>query len=391
LHLLNITTEANIRALAAIIGTVIVVAILWDGFETIIFPRRVTRKVRLTRLFYRYTWLSWSKIVTWAASNKSSETYLSFYGPLSLLFLLVIWAVALVFGFGLLHWAAGSVLSSSGTIKGFWDYIYFSGTNFFTLGLGDVTPHTTPGKVLTVIEAGLGLGFLALVIGYLPALNQSFARREETISLLDARAGSPPTAMEMLRRHGHENGLQDLRQFLNLWERWSSELLESHLSYPVLAYFRSQHDNQSWLAALTAILDTSSVVMTYLAGPCKEQAELTFAMARHAVVDLSIVFDTPPCELDEDRLPPADLDLLEAFLSGFGFQPISGHGKDQKLHDLRYMYEPYLYSLADYLCLAMPPWIPQSGQVDNWRTNPWGTIASSSEKILGDEHKHRHF
>ena len=105
---------------------------------------------------------------------------------------------------------------------------------------------------LVRLEAGLGLGFLALIIGYLPGMNQSFANREEAISLLDARAGSPPTALEMLRRHGPDNGLQELERFLNLWERWSSELLESHLSYPVLAYFRSQHDNESWLAALTA-------------------------------------------------------------------------------------------------------------------------------------------
>jgi len=195
----------------------------------------------------------------------------------------------------------------------------------------------------------------------------------------------------MLRRHGHENGLQDLGQFLNLWERWSSELLESHLSYPVLAYFRSQHDNQSWLAALTAILDTSSVVMTYLSGPSKKQAELTFTMARHAVVDLSIIFDAPPCEPGEDRLPPVDLDRLKAFLSDFGFLPSSGADEDQKLNDLRYMYEPYLYSLAEYLCLAMPPWIPRSGQRDNWQTNPWGAIATSSEKSQSNQHRHRHF
>jgi hypothetical protein len=159
----------------------------------------------------------------------------------------------------------------------------------------------------------------------------------------------------------------------------------------VLAYFRSQHDNQSWLAALTAILDTSSLVMTYLSGPCKKQAELTFAMARHAVADLSIVFDSPPCEPDEDRLPPADLDRLKAFLSECGFLPSSVADEDQKLKDLRYMYEPYLYSLADYLCLAIPPWIPGKGQVDNWRTNPWGTITSSSKKARGDQHRHRHF
>jgi hypothetical protein len=307
------------------------------------------------------------------------------------MFLLVIWAWGLVFGFGLLQWAAGRDLAPAGTKISFWTYFYFSGTNFFTLGLGDITPHTTPARILTMIEAGLGLGFLALIVGYLPALNQSFARREETISLLDARAGSPPTALEMLRRHSQDSGLKELERFLNLWERWSSELLESHLSYPVLAYFRSQHDNESWIAALTAILDTTSVIMAYMSGPCKNQAELTFAMARHAVADLSIVFDTPPCEPDQDRLPTADLDRLTAELTGLGFALSTDVSVNGKLKDLRTMYEPYLYALAEHLCLDVPPWTPVAGQVDNWRTSAWGTITSNPGIFRKGRSRRSHF
>lgn len=383
--------EAIIRVLAVVTGMIVVITILWDGFETFIFPRRVTRKIRFTRLFYRYTWLLWSNIVNRLISKKRSETYLSYYGPLSLLFLLVVWATGLVLGFGLLHWAAGSVPGQGDLIIDLWNCLYFSGTCFSTLGLGDVTPHTAFGRFLTMLEAGLGLGFLALIVGYLPGLNQAFASREEAISLLDARAGSPPTALEMLCRHGHETGLRELEQFLGLWERWSSEFLESHLSHPVLAYFRSQHDNESWLAALTAILDTTSLVITCLSGPCKKQAELTFAMARHAVVDLSIVFDTPPCEPDEDRLSPTDLNRLLAALAENGFSFSRDAGDEQKLRDLRHMYEPYLFSLADYLCLSMPPWIPGSGHVDNWRTSAWGSITVTTEKIRRDRPGSRHF
>jgi hypothetical protein len=351
----------------------------------------VTRKIRFTRLFYRYTWLVWAWFVNLISSKKRSETFLSYYGPLSLIFLLVIWAWALVFGFGLLQWAAGTDRMPAGISGSFWTYFYFSGTTFFTLGLGDITPHTTPARILTMIEAGLGLGFLALIVGYLPALNQSFARREETISLLDARAGSPPTAMEMLRRHSQDNGLQELERFLNLWERWSSELLESHLSYPVLAYFRSQHDNESWLAALTAILDSTSMIMAYMSGPCRNQAELTFAMARHAVADLSIVFDTPPCEPDQDRLPAADLDRLTAELTGLGFGLSTDAVMNEKLRDLRHMYEPYLYALANHLCLDIPPWIPAAGQVDNWQTSAWGTLTLETRNIRSRRSKHSHF
>jgi hypothetical protein len=307
------------------------------------------------------------------------------------MFLLVIWAWGLVLGFGLLQWAAGPDQTPAGISMSFWTYFYFSGTNFFTLGLGDISPYTVPARILTMIEAGLGLGFLALIVGYLPALNQSFARREETISLLDARAGSPPTAMEMLRRHSQDNGLQELERFLNLWERWSSELLESHLSYPVLAYFRSQHGNESWLGALTAILDSTSMIMAYMSGPCRNQAELTFAMARHAVVDLSIVFDTPPCEPDQDRLPAADLDQLTAELTGLGFSLSTDAAIHEKLRNLRHMYEPYLYALGNHLCLDIPPWIPATGQVDNWRTSAWDTITLNTKNVRKGPSKHRHF
>jgi len=143
-----------------------------------------------------------------------------------------------------------------------------------------------------VIEAGVGFGFLALVIGYLPVLYQAFSRRELNITLLDARAGSPPSAEELLRGFGAYQ--EELAVLLAEWERWGADVLESHLSYPVLSYYRSQHDNQSWLAALTTVLDASVLVMVASEGACSRQAGLTFAMARHAVVDLAQVLAAPP-------------------------------------------------------------------------------------------------
>src|SRR5262249_57799774 len=119
-----------------------------------------------------------------------------------------------------------------------------------------------------------------------PFIYGSFSKREVDISLLDSRAGTPPTAGELLRRHSYENGQNALHDLLKDWERWSAELMESHLSYPVLAYFRSQHDNQSWIASLTAILDACALVLVGVECACERQAELTFPIARHAVVNL---------------------------------------------------------------------------------------------------------
>ncbi len=252
--------------LSAIAGVALILIVLGDAFETIILPRRVTRQIRLARFFFRYTWRPWSALVVSIFSGKRQETYLSFYGPFSLLLLLIIWATGLIFGFALLLSATGSAVHSSGATPGFATDLYLSGTTFFTLGLGDVTPVSTTARVLTAMEAGLGFGFLAMVIGYLPAITQSFSRREVNISLLDARAGSPPTACEMLRRNSVDHRLKELQQLLRDWEGWSAELLESHLSYPVLAYFRSQHDNQSWLGALTVVLDTCALILARYGG-----------------------------------------------------------------------------------------------------------------------------
>jgi len=357
--------------IAAISGVALIILVLWEGFETIVLPRRVTRRFRLTRFFYRSSWRPWVKMVRALVPARRRETWLSYFGPLSLLLLLSVWAGGLISGFALIHWALGSAVLDRDGGTGFLTDLYLSGTTFFTLGLGDVVPRTSLARLLVVVESGMGFAFLALVIGYLPALNQSFARREVSISLLDARAGSPPTASEMLRRHGHERGKEALRQLLHEWERWSAELLEGHLSYPVLAYFRSQHDNQSWLAALTAILDTCALIMAGLEGACERQAELTFAMARHSMIDLSLVFRTSPREPNPDRLPPEKLTELRLLLDGYGQKLREGEAVDRKLRELRLLYEPYVQALAIHFQVSLPPWIAEESWADNWQGSYW--------------------
>src|SRR6266508_2722236 len=277
----------------AIVGGVLLIAItLWDAFETIILSRRVSRKLRLTRLFYWLTWRPWRALALRMRPGNPRENYLSVYGPISLILLLVLWAVALIFAFALIDWGLEVRLAGPPGTAGFSADLYMSGSTFFTLGYGDVTPLTAAGRVLSVIEAGTGFGFLALVIGYLPTLSQAFSRREVNIALLDARAGSPPTATELVRRHAEDPDA--LGQLLSEWERWSAELLESHVSFPVLAYYRSQHDNQSWVAGLTTILDACALAVARIEEGPERTARLTFAMASHAVKDLCAVFHLTP-------------------------------------------------------------------------------------------------
>ena len=362
--------------LIALTGLLLIIGILWEAFETIILPRRVNRRVRLTRQFYIGTWAPWVFVAKKIRARKRREEYLSLFGPLSLLVLLALWAAGIIFGYAIIQWALHSKLNIPEASISFGTYLYLSGSTFFTLGYGDVTPLSPWGRAIEVIEAGTGFGLLAIVIGYLPVLYQSFSRRESNISLLDARAGSPSSAAELVRRHNTAGKMDDLTPLLHEWERWSAELLESHLSYPVLCYFRSLHDNQSWLAALTTVLDTCALVMVGVDGASEWQARLTFAMARHAVVDIAQIFSTAPRTVDccATRLPPEDLARLRDIFASSGVNLRAGAEAEQQLLKLRTMYEPYVMALSEFLMMPLPPWILPPDSIDNWKTSAWGRI-----------------
>jgi len=359
---------------SAVVGIAIVIVVLWEAFETVILPRRVARRFRLTVLYYRTTWFAWRAVSRWIGKRARRESFLSFFGPLSLLMLFVVWALAIIAGFGFLYHSAalaGGIDASLPTL------FYMSGTTMFTLGLGDVVPHTPIERALAVMESGLGFGFLALVLSYLPVIYQAFSRREVSIVLLDARAGSPPTAAELLRRHVGADGARDLEQLLHDWERAAADILESHISYPVVCYFRSQHNNESWLGALVAILDTCAILLANRTGPIARQARLTFAICRHTVVDVAQVFYAAP-KLTRDRLPGADFERLRALLGSTEFQLRDTPEMIAKMGKLREMYEPYVQSLARRLAIDLPPWILPREVADNWKTSAWGRITSSS-------------
>ena len=356
------------RALAEALGIATNLVVFWDAFETLILPRRVSRRLRLAGIFFRTTWGVWLRTSSMFRRAQRREDYLSFYGPLSLLFLVAVWATGMIFGFALLQLGAGRARPPGS--GGFATLLYMSASTFFTLGLGDVTPANSFARTVTVIESGAGFAFLALVIAYLPVLYQAFSRREIRISMLDERAGSPPSAGELLRRRGSEYS-ETGAAFLRDWELWSAELLESHLSYPVLGYFRSQHDNQSWLAALTVILDGCSLVIAGIEGIPPGQARLTFAMARHASVDLASTIGTPPVPPSPDRLPSGDLERLRELLRGRGLDPATGEEVDSVLRDLRASYEPYINGLSTHLRMPLPSWLPPEGAADNWEVTRW--------------------
>lgn len=354
------------HALAFAAGLVCLFIVLLDAFQTIILPRRATGRFRLTRLFYVVTWAPWAFVVRRVRTPRKREAAFSYFGPLSLILLLVVWAAGLTLGFGLLYFALGSPFHDTLAGRGFMPDLYVSGTTVFTLGMGDVTPLSAGTRALVILEAGTGLGFLAVIMGYFPVLYSAFSRREASISLLDARAGSPPTAAELMRRHSYEGSAPALSALLLEWERWSAELLESHISYPLLCYFRSQHSNQSWIAALTAMLDTSALLIAGVQGHEARQAQLTFAMARHAVVDLAQIFRLEPVMHGADRLPPERYEQLYTLLCHSGVRVCRDGRSVERLRELRVMYEGYAQALSEYLAMPLPPWIANEPYKDNW-------------------------
>jgi hypothetical protein len=353
-----------VSLLAVAGGFLLIAGVLWDAFENAVLSRRVSRGLRLTAIFYRSIWPAWRRAAERIPNERRRENFLTVFGPASLLLLIAFWAAGLCFGFALLFWGFDTAMRTPDGKVGFLPDLYLSGTTLFTLGIGDVTPKSATGRAITVAECGIGLGFLALMISYLPVLSQAFSSREVSISLLDARAGSPPSGVELLRRHGGD--WDSLEELLHDWEIASAQLLESHVSFPVLAYYRSQHDNQSWVAAMTAVLDACALLIAFVEKGPVRQARLTFAIARHAVADLCLVLRLRPHAPHPPRLTPEEPKRLGDLLRGSGVELHCDAGTQKRFEDLRAMYEGYVESLSRRLLMPLPPWIPPDRVHENW-------------------------
>ncbi len=338
---------------------------LVDAFDTLVLARRTQHIFRIARAYYWVTWSPFAAIGRRLESSRHREAFLAVYGPLSLLMLFGVWAIGLTLGFGLLQWAARM---QPGAVPGtFGNDIYLSASTLFTLSAGD--PKNTASKAIAVIQAGLGIGFLGLVIGYLPVLYESFSKRELRISLLDARAGSPPSAGALLQFAPLSP--DKFEDQLATWEEWSALVLENHLSFPMLAYFRSQHSNQAWLTALVAIVDCAAVVSLCSKDDLQRQAELTFAMGRHVIADMATVFALNKETADHDwgtrRMSEHDFTELQRILGSSPRLFEAGLFTESKLRNQRQLYERQAAGLSDYFLMTLPSWIADEASRRNWR------------------------
>ena len=327
------------RILVGVLGAGLVVLMLSEFFVAFLLPRRVKRDPRIARGIYEAVWRPWR----WTARRfapVTADSVLGYFGPLALLLELAVWVFGLVVGYACLQWAGGGPFgldASAGT---------FLSASFDHEG----TWH----RVVGFVETATAVGVLFTVIGYLPAVYSAYSLREIAISRLSTRSGAPASAAGLLA-HGRSELVETLTQA----EQWATEMMETHLAYPLLAYYRSQHVSQNWLGALTAIVDTSAVVLAAVDGDAFEprRADLAFRVGRHALADLAH-------QLAEGRTGPAreisdaDATWLRGLLEGTGLPLVPIGECNERLTKLRAEYEPNAIALSAQLALRLPPWRP---------------------------------
>lgn len=339
------------RWIALPAGLLLLFVGLLDLFRTLVVPRATLGRLRLTRALFIISWRPWRWVGVRRRTPAARERTLAFFAPLFFLFLLATWASLAMVGYALILW---SPVFSDGQGISFLAALYFSGTSLFTIGFGDIVP-TGAARIVAVAEGATGLGIVAVVIAYLPVLYGAFNRREVGIMLLDARAGSPPSGPELLRRVGGDGLERTLPGLFREWEEWAADVLETHLSYPLLAFFRSPHDNTSWVTSLGAVLDAATLVLSAVQEEDRDEApEFLYATGVHTVEDLFYFFGQPERESAISRQEFGRvIDDMEA--SGFVVRDVDEAWK--RFEELRARYGGRLDALA--VLVAAPPaqWI----------------------------------
>jgi hypothetical protein len=280
--------ETALHVVEVLLGVFLIGYVAWDVFNTVALPRPTPSVYRLARNLTRFSWRAWCWQARRMATGQKRERWLGGFAPLLVLVLLVAWVLVLIVGFGLIDLAFGTDFDPH--ITSLPTAIYAAGTGLLTIGFGDIVPTASVTRLIVIASAGLGLGTVALVITYLFSLYGSFQRREVLVTTLDARAGAPPSGVALLETSQRTALLEDLPALFSEWERWAAEVLDSHVAFPILCYFRSSHDNESWVGSLGAMLDAAVLVLTTVEGLPRGRAEMLLGIGVHLVEDVSSFF-----------------------------------------------------------------------------------------------------
>ncbi len=351
-------------AVAFALGAVLVGLVAWDLFQTVIVPRPGVGRLRLASYVVRGSWWAMKRIGR-RLEPRMRDAVFGLYGPGSAILLLAVWLATLVAGFGLMLFAMRGELEPVPTDLG--TTLYFAASSVLTIGYGDVVAIGAPARILVIVAAAGGLGAVALVVTFLFSLYGSYQRREVAVVTLQAASGAPPSAVALLESYA-DLGLRDrLEPLFREWEGWAAEVLDSHVAYPLLGFFRSSHDNLSWISALGTILDAATLVVTTIEGLPRGDAELCRRAGSHLVEDLSnlgfregIRSSSAP-----DSLAREDFDLACDRLERAGYRLVPRDDAWGRFEAARLAYAPRLEAMARYWEVAASSWL---GTMDELRS-----------------------
>jgi hypothetical protein len=282
---------------------------------------------------------------------KRRDQVMAFYAPVALLSLLPAWLILILLGYTAMYWGVGAAS---------WRTAFeFSGSSLLTLGLTSL--DSTLQAAMGFSEAALGLILVALLIAYLPTIYSAFSRREAAVAMLEVRAGTPPSCVEMIERYHRIHGLDRLNEVWRNWEIWFSDIEESHTSLAALAFFRSPQPDRSWVTASGAVLDTASLVNAALDIPHDPQADLCirsgFLALRRIADFFGIAYDMNPRSSDPISIQRAEFEAVLDELASKGI-PLNAD-RDQAWRDFqgwRVNYDTVLLTLADLTMAPYAPW-----------------------------------
>ena len=350
------------------IGVVIVGVVLVDVFQTIVVPRPSPGR-RLTRYIVRPSWRLWRWLgESMKEQGLNRDGFYGLYAPGAAILGLIVWLALLVLGYGLIFFAIRGELDPAPA--NFGSAMYFAGTSILTLGYGDIVASGPLARGVSLVAAANGLGLVALVVTFLFSLFASYQRRERLVVTLSARAKAPPSAVTLLESYARLEMVDQLPALFAEWERWEAEVLDSHVAYPLLGYFRSSHDNVSWLSALGAVLDAAALVLTTIRGVPRGQAELTKRGGAHLVEDIANILGL---EGDGSSVDRGEFDEAYGRLGRAGYQLEDADVAWRNFERARRTYAGRLGALAAYWATPATVWIGtrhRAGSVVHRATEP---------------------
>ena len=350
--------------------------ILYDVFETVVVPRRTESKWRLAPPLLLLLWPIWRRIGLRITPAWRREDFLGTFAPFVIVLVLVVWVMALILGFGMAFHALHHELEPPP--REFKTALYAAGTALLTIGYGDIVPHSTLARVIALLAGAAGLAVMALVISLAFNLYGSFSRREVLVLLLDARAGVPPSGVTLLQTYGEKRIVGQLGPLFNQYEAWTAELLDSHLAYPMLPFFRSSHDGQSWVSALGAVLDAATLLTTAVNPSADETedwrvsraaAEMMYHIGCHALIDLTQLRMSP--KLKKRALGPgierSEFETACRELAAAGYPAVCSDEAWRAFSEQRGAYAEHLNLIAAYLATPPTQWIGDRSTISHQR------------------------